>query len=64
MPFALNSDLKNRNRLARIIAGTRLFGDRPWSELLAEKLGHRTVLGICWPSVPSCIFGGLGDVVQ
>jgi len=39
MPFALNSDLKNRNRLARIIAGTRLFGDRPWSELLAEKVG-------------------------
>jgi len=38
MPFSFNSNLQNRRRLGTLISATRLFGDRPWSELLAEKV--------------------------
>ncbi|KAK0707569.1 hypothetical protein B0H67DRAFT_316835 [Lasiosphaeris hirsuta] len=38
MPFSFNSNLQNRRRLGILISATRLFGDRPWSELLAEKV--------------------------
>jgi len=38
MPFSFNSNLQNRRRLGTLIDATQLFGDRPWPELLTQKV--------------------------